>query len=300
VHQILAWMSLEDAKVPVPGRMPPPNEVVVNDTLNLMLGGVMSRIKRFLTFAQVIKGAIVHDAPPFTVQDSTQPDAEMGLRNSTVFHTHVFSEAETGQFIAACKRNQATVTAATTACFLESEAHVMSKELKAPFQLCVASVTNARNHLIPRLSEDYMSPLLGSTGAFYTGKIYGDGKDGNLLRAIQVAKCLGANLREETQTERLLLRSSLLPWELSNQPTATNAPSLVVSSWSAKGPINKKYNGLTVEQALFCMNVCVNGWPTLAIYTIAGKLHVTIITPTPRFSSCRLSFSREEWILCTD
>jgi hypothetical protein len=286
VHQILGW-CFGTLGPPSPGRMPIPEEVAVERTALQSLGLVMTKLKGFRLFYDVIAAAITHDAPSFALQDAAQPDADMGHTNSTFFVSHVLSEADTKAFLASCKQRKITVTSGVTACFLEAEAEILAETLPGPFQLSSVQVTSIRHVVVPKAADDVMTPYLGNTSAHYTGKVYGRGArgEGGLARVCDVAKGVGEFLRRETVPERLLLRARLTAWGLSQQPVSATAPALIVSSWSPKGPIQARYAAnAQVVQARFSMNVGVNAWPTLAIYTVADRLHVCIMVASPRFS----------------
>jgi len=259
----MTWMTCANAALPAHGVMPIPVEVAVDQSLDVMLGPWTAWLRKKLVLGEVIKGAIFHNAPSYVFDDVKLSDADMAHISTTCFRTHVFSMADTVRVAEACKRARVKVTPAVTACFLEVQGEVLQFTRKDAFRLCVVNTVNTRDFLIPRMPIAALGPYIGSTGAHYTAYNFGASQTSGLARVLTTARDLGASLVAETKPERALLRASQMSWGLDRQPVSMNAPTLVVSSWSAKGPVQPTYGqDVTVDQALFSMQCNVNSWPT--------------------------------------
>jgi len=265
LHDMMTWMTCANAALPAHGAMPKPVDVAIDETLNAMLGPWTAWLRKTLVLGEVIKGAMFHNAPPYVFDDAKQADADMARANTTCFRTHVFSVADTVLVAEACKRARVKMTPAVTACFLEVQGEVLRSTRNDAFRLCVVSTVNTRDFLIPRMPVAALGPYIGSTGAHYTAYNFGASQPSGLARVLTTARDLGTSLVAEAKPERALLRASQMSWGLDRQPVSMNAPTLVVSSWSAKGPVQPTYGqGVTVDQALFSMQCNVNSWPTRA------------------------------------
>jgi len=286
VHHIVGWMTgVLDPPVS-PCVMPLSLEDAVEASCLVLYGTVRTRVRTALAFGEIIASAFSYESETLRVKDLQQRDADMGKVNSTLFDVHRFDEAFTQRFIAKCKEMGASVTAVITAAYLEAHAACIQEYCnKDEFQLSAATVASVRKACVPPTSDEVCSPHLGLCNIFFTGRVFGQAhtRDSVMKRIAAMAVANAQQLREQTTQDRLLFSAKTMAWRLSNQPISRNTPTMVVSSWSPKGPIQAQYDGVKVSACLFAMNAALNAWSTLGIFTIAGKLHVHFMLPVPRY-----------------